>query len=138
MAPLLAVFLLIQAGPIWADQPAVSASTSSPVAQTPSPFIPSKRYRKKYRLAADKQLKVLAAQISGLASKGAALSEADRNWLAGNIQTLQGRLTQARALWGTLGTVKLKQWPQTKKKLDASIVQLNKSTTYLVNALRRK
>ena len=91
-----------------------------------------------FLVAADKQLKALAAQISGLASKEAALTETDRKWLASNIQILHGRLRQARALWGTLRTAKLKQWPGIKKKLDASIVQLNKSYTYLVNALRRK
>ena len=88
-----------------------------------------------YRRKSDQQLNVLATEIARLASKGRTLKDASHTRLAGNIRTLRGQLRGARTLWKTLQDADSESWLKIKNKLDAKIIRLNKSYTYILNTL---
>jgi hypothetical protein len=91
---------------------------------------------KEYRRRVDQQLNALSGQIDQLAAKGAALKDDARARLNGDVQSLRGQLTKARAQWKTLQKKGSRNWLKTKKSLDAKVVQLKKSYTHAVNSLR--
>lgn len=91
--------------------------------------------KKEYRRQTDQQLKVLARGIANLTSKGRALKGTAHIRLIDNIRSLRGQLRGARTLWETLHDADSESWPKIKKKLDARIIRLNKSYTYVLNTL---
>ena len=91
--------------------------------------------KKEYRRQTDQQLNLLAREIDSLSSKGRTLKGISRIRLTSNIRTLRRQLRGARALWKTLHDGDSESWLKINNRLNAKIIRLNKSYTYILNTL---
>jgi hypothetical protein len=109
------------------DQPDTTASA------TPSPNS-HKMSRKRYLHLIDQQLKDMDLHINRLQVKKRSLKGSERDRLSDNIRLLEGKLSEARRLWTQIMNSDA-EWLTRKKVLDAKVIRLQKSLTYVTNTL---
>ena len=90
--------------------------------------------RKRYLRLIDQQLTDLEARIGHLRAKERSLEGPAQDRLSGNVRMLAGKLHEARSLWKQVGTSG-DEWLTLKKQLDAKVIHLQKSLTYVKNHL---
>jgi len=90
--------------------------------------------RKRYVHLIDEQLKDLDAHIGHLRAKERSLHGPARDRLTENVRLLENKLHDARSLWKQVGSSP-NDWLNRKKVLDAKVIRLQKSLTYVKNTL---
>jgi uncharacterized coiled-coil DUF342 family protein len=86
-----------------------------------------------YLRQVDQQLKDLSARIRRLRGKARSLQGDSRDRLSANVRMLAGKLQEVRNLREQVARSG-SEWRDRKKELDAKLVHLRKSLTYVVNA----
>jgi len=95
---------------------------------------PHKLTRKRYLRLIDQQLQDLKMHIDKLRTKKRSFTGPERDRLAANIQMLEDKLHEARSLRNQIMSSG-SGWRDRKKELDAKVIRLRKSLTYVKNGL---
>jgi len=88
---------------------------------------------KTYLRKVDAQLNSIEARIGDLHTKWRSLKGPEKERLAINIDMLRGKLREARGQRKRMETTS-DEWLQRKKVLDAKLIRLQKSLTYVLNS----
>jgi len=90
--------------------------------------------RQHYLSQIDQQLKDLESRIGALRIRKRSLQGPERERLSANIRMLKGKIREARRLRKQMGHFGI-EWLTHKKELDAKVIRLRKSLTYIMNTI---
>jgi len=121
--------VLIISGGLWCHPCAARSEASAAV--TNSKYS-RPAARKLYLHQIDQQLKDLEGRTRGLRAKERSLTGPERDRLSANVRMLKAKLHDARRLWVQLADSG-DEWLKHKKDLDARVIRIRKSFTYISN-----